>query len=461
MEEEFRDKIATVDDEGKRVWIFPKKPKGRFYSKRKLVSYFLLILLFAIPYIKIDGEPFLMFNIIERKFSIFGYIFWAQDLYLFALTMIVFVVFIILFTVIFGRLFCGWICPQTIFMEMVFRRIEYWIEGDWKQQKKLANQPWNKEKIRKRALKLGIFFIISFLIANTFLSYIIGYEKVWAIATDNPANHVGGLIAILVFTTVFFLVFLKLREQVCTTICPYGRLQGVLLDRRSLNVIYDYVRGEKRAKFDKREDRSKTDKGDCIDCKQCVNVCPTGIDIRNGIQLECVNCTACIDACDEMMEAVDLPKGLIRYDSEEGVKTGVKFAFTTRIKAYTVLLIGLLVLLTSLVINRSDFETTILRTRGTLYQKAENGNISNIYDITITNKTSQEFNIELKVLDKKGEVKVIGDPVVLEQRGQAKSKFMVYLNKKELNKMNSKVQIGVYGNGELVDEVTTTFIGPR
>jgi cytochrome c oxidase accessory protein FixG len=461
MEEEFRDKIATVDDEGKRIWIFPKKPKGSFYSKRKLVSYLLLILLFTIPYIKIDGEPFLMFNILERKFSIFGFIFWAQDLYLFALTMIVLVVFVILFTVIFGRLFCGWVCPQTIFMEMVFRRIEYWIEGDWKQQKKLANQPWNKEKITKRALKHGIFFIISFLIANTFLSYIIGYEQVWAIAADNPINHIGGLIAILVFTTVFFLVFLKLREQVCTTICPYGRLQGVLLDRRSLNVIYDYVRGEKRAKFDKREDRSKTDKGDCIDCKQCVNVCPTGIDIRNGIQLECVNCTACIDACDEMMEAVNLPKGLIRYDSEEGVKTGVKFSFTARVKAYSVLLLGLLVLLTSLVINRSDFETTILRTRGTLFQKAEKGQITNIYDITITNKTSQEFKIELKVLDKKGDVKVIGDPITLEQRGQTKSKFMVYLNKQELNKMNSKVQIGVYGNGQLVDEVTTTFIGPR
>ena len=242
--ESYRDSIATVDEKGKRIWIYPKKPKGWFYDKRKVLSYVLLLFLFAGPYIKIGGEPLLMVNILERKFVLFGQVFWPQDFYIFALGMITFVVFIILFTVVFGRLFCGWICPQTIFMEMVFRRIEYWIEGDFKHQKKLNAASWNAEKIRKKLLKHSIFWGISFLIANTFLSYVIGYEALWEIILDNPADHVGGLIAIIIFTTVFYLVFSQMREQVCTTVCPYGRLQGVLLDKNSLVVAYDHVRGE-------------------------------------------------------------------------------------------------------------------------------------------------------------------------------------------------------------------------
>jgi cytochrome c oxidase accessory protein FixG len=207
------------------------------------VSYALLILLFAGPHIKIGGEPMLLFNVLERKFVIFGQVFWPQDFYIFAIALVFGVVFIILFTVIFGRLFCGWVCPQTIFMEMVFRRIEYWIEGDWTHQKKLDQMPWTKEKIRKRILKHGIFWGISFLIANTFLAYIIGAEELWAIQTTHPKEHIGGLIALVIFTTVFYGVFARLREQVCTTICPYGRLQGVLLDRNSIVITYDHVRG--------------------------------------------------------------------------------------------------------------------------------------------------------------------------------------------------------------------------
>lgn len=461
MSEEFRDKISTVDEKGKRVWIFPKKPSGKFYDRRKIVSYLLLALLFSGPFIKIDGEPLLMINIIERKFSIFGQIFWPQDLYIFALGMIVFVVFIILFTVIFGRLFCGWICPQTIFMEMVFRRIEYWIEGDRNYQKKLSQMPWNAEKIRKRGLKNVIFFIISFLIANIFLSYIIGYEAVLAIALDSPANHVGGLVALLLFTFAFFMVFLKLREQVCTTICPYGRLQGVLLDRNSLNIMYDYVRGEKRGKFDKRKDRKTEGKGDCIDCNQCVVVCPTGIDIRDGVQLECVNCTACIDACDAMMDKVGLEKGLIRYASEAGIAEKKKFKFNTRVTAYSILLILLMGVLVSLIAIREDFQTTILRTRGTLFEKHENGRVSNIYDVTVVNKTNDTIPVDFRLLNLEGELQLIGDPIILYPRSNAKSKFMIYLKRMDLTGMNTELEIGVFSGDEMVDDIETTFIGPK
>ena len=246
-------------------------------------------MLFSFPHIKVNGEQLLLFNIIDRKFVLFGKVFWPQDMFLFALAIIIGLIFIILFTIIFGRLFCGWVCPQTIFMEMVFRRIEYWIEGDWTHQKKLDNDPWNGTKIFKRLAKHSIFWLISFLIANTFLAYIIGSDALWAIQTDPFGTHLSGLISLIIFTTVFYLVFARLREQVCTTICPYGRLQGVLLDKDSMVVAYDHKRGENRGKFRKGEDRQAAGKGDCVDCDQCVHVCPTGIDIRNGTTYQMTN----------------------------------------------------------------------------------------------------------------------------------------------------------------------------
>ncbi|MDP4954300.1 MAG: cytochrome c oxidase accessory protein CcoG, partial [Flavobacteriales bacterium] len=381
----YRDTISTVDTKGKRVWVFPKKPAGWWYNKRKLLSYFLLAFLFAGPFLRIGGQPLLMLNLLERHFVILGQTFHPQDFHLFALAMITFVVFIILFTVVFGRLFCGWVCPQTIFMEMVFRRIEYLIEGDWKDQMRLKKLPWNKEKILKKGLKNLIFWLISFFIANTFLAYIIGSEALLDIVTSPVSEHFGGFVAIAIFTSVFFAVFSLAREQVCTFVCPYGRLQSVLLDRNSLVVAYDNVRGETRGKIRKGEDRQEAKKGDCIDCNLCVNVCPTGIDIRNGTQLECINCTACIDACDHMMESVGMEKGLVRFASTETIEKGSKFVLSTRAKAYSVVLVGLMVLIGALLITRTDIEATVLRTRGTLFTKMDDATYSNIYDIAVVN----------------------------------------------------------------------------
>jgi cytochrome c oxidase accessory protein FixG len=459
-ENTFRDTISTIDKEGKRIWVFPKKPSGWFFDKRKTFSYALLLALFAGPYIKIGGEPFLLMNILERKFVIFGQIFWPQDMHLFALAMIIFVLFVALFTVVFGRLFCGWVCPQTIFMEMVFRRIEYWIEGDWKAQERLAKSDWTKDKIKKAIFKHSIFWTISFLIANTFLAYIIGYEQLFTIITDNPLKHIIGIISIVVFTTIFYLVFSRLREQVCTTICPYGRLQSVMLDSKSLVVAYDYVRGEDRGKFKKNEDREATTKGDCIDCFKCVHVCPTGIDIRNGTQLECINCTACIDACDDVMDKVGLDKGLIRLDSIEGIENKSGFLFTTRVKGYIAVLIILMSIMVGLLVSRSDFDATILRTRGTLFQKVESGVYSNLYDISVLNKTNKDLPIEIKLLDNKGQLKIIGDEIILKAQSEAQTKFMILMNDQEYGKRKTKVSIGLFSNGEMIQEITTNFISP-
>jgi len=462
-EEAFRDRIATVNEDGKRIWVFPKKPKGRYYNKRKILSYVLLIILFGAPHLKINGEQSLLFNLIERKFVLFGKTFWPQDLYLFAIALIIGVVFVILFTIIYGRLFCGWVCPQTIFMEMVFRRIEYWIEGDWTHQKKLKAAPWTRQKIFKKGLKHFIFWIISFLIANTFLSYIIGADELWKIQTEPIGQHYGGLIALAIFTTVFYLVFTKLREQVCTTICPYGRLQGVLLDENTVNVSYDHKRGEGRAKFKKSEDRSAAGKGDCIDCNQCVNVCPTGIDIRHGTQLECVNCTACIDACDHMMDNVGMDKGLIRFVSENGIKNGTPFQWTRRVKAYTALLITMLVVLVTLLVTRKDFETRIFRQRGSTYQIMSDGMVSNIFQINITNKTRNTYDITLELEGEIGEIKTVTKSLTLKKEQEIEERFIIKLPMNQVRELKDGKQImyvKVLGNGKEIQRVKAKFIGP-
>lgn len=457
--QEFRNHLATVTKEGKRKWIFPKKPSGRFYNARTIVSFFLLAFLIITPFIKVNGHQFLLLDFPNRHFILFGVPFGPHDFHLFVLAMISFVVFIVLFTVIFGRIFCGWACPQTIFMEMVFRKIEYWIEGDAIQQMKLKNAPWTTQKIFKKGLKHIIFFAISFFIANIFLSYIISMDKLIDIITDPPSQHLSGLFAITVFSGVFYFVFSYFREQACTLVCPYGRLQGVLLDQDSIVIAYDYKRGEPRGKLKKGDDFSN--RGDCIDCHLCVDVCPTGIDIRNGIQLECVNCTACIDACDNVMDKIQRPRGLIRYASLRNIENKAKFKFTPRMMLYSVILFILLTILTILMINRTDFNVNILRTPGMLFQQQPDGKISNLYDLNLVNKTFEPTVIKLRLekpLD--GELKIIGTDLKLEPQQIVEAKFMILLPKSSISKMNTPVEIGVYDGDKQIKKIKTSFLGP-
>jgi cytochrome c oxidase accessory protein FixG len=465
-QEIFRDSIATITSEGKRSWVFPKKPSGKFYKYRSYVSYFLLLFLFAAPFVKINGNQFLLFNVLERKFNIFSFPFWPQDFHLLVISMIIGVVFVILFTVIFGRIFCGWICPQTIFMEMVFRKIEYWIEGDRGKQIRLKKQPWNAEKIRKRVTKWVVFYLISFAIANVFLAYLIGSDRLIDHITSPPSENIGTLIALLIFTCVFYFVFAWFREQVCIIACPYGRLQGVLLDNKTINVAYDYVRGEGRngrAKIRKNEDRAAAGKGDCIDCNQCVVVCPTGIDIRNGTQLECVNCTACIDECDTIMEKVGLPKGLIRYASEDNIAKKVPFKLTARMKGYSAVLGILVFVLIGMLFLRNDLEATILRLPGQLYQAKENNIISNVYTYKLVNKTSEDIGqVNYKLLSHKGEIKVVSNQdITIPRKGLVEGTLFIELHSSLVKGDKVKLKIGVYSNGKLIETASTNFLGPR
>ena len=454
----FRDTISIVNKKGGRKWVYPKKPHGRYTTARTLLSFILLASLFGLPFIKIDGHPFMLLNVFERKFIIFGTVFVPQDFYLFGLLMISLFVTLFLVTAVFGRIFCGWFCPQTVFLEMVFRKIEYFIEGDYLRQIALNNSEWNANKIFKKVLKYAIFFILSFLIANIFLSYLIGVDQLWKIITEPVSMHVKGFLAVLIFTGIFYFIFAWFREQACILVCPYGRLQSVLLDKNSIVIAYDYIRGEPRGKVKNREEDHL---GDCIDCKLCVNVCPTGIDIRNGTQLECVNCTACIDACDSIMDQVDRPRGLIRFDSMEGIKNNVKLKFTPRVIGYTTVLLVLLTTLTVLFAQRKDLDINILRTPGMLFQKQPDDKISNMYNLKVSNKTFTEMPLEFRLIDNDGEIKLIEHEINLKPLEIHEGTLLIILNKEKIKMTNTPLKIEILSGGKQIDIVNTTFLGPQ
>lgn len=456
---DFRDKVATVDEKGKRIFLYPKKPSGPLYNKRKFVSYFLLAFFFLAPFLKINGNPFLLFNFFERKFSIFGTLFFPHDFHIFALGLILSIVLLILFTVIFGRIFCGWICPQTIFMEMLFRRIEYWIDGDMKQQKQLANSPWSNLKIAKRTLKITVFYIISFCIANVFLAYLIGSDELISIISSPPQQNISSLLILIIFSLIFFGVFYKFREQVCTTVCPYGRLQGVLTDINTLQVSYDYKRGEKRGKLSYKKTREI---GDCIDCEACVKVCPTGIDIRNGSQLECINCTACIDACNHVMEKVGFNKGLIRITSEKSIIEKQTFKLTTRSWSYIGLMIVLFTGMGITLKQRDKVEMDIINVRGNRFVKLENDWIQNLYNCILINKTMDSIYFDLEFDQIEGKINIIENDSInlLLPHEQLDLTLLIQIHKDKLPNRKNQLQLNLFTQKELLSRQKINFSGP-
>jgi len=447
----FRDRPINLNEQGGRQWVYAKKPKGKWYTRRTIFSWFVLLFFVAVPFIRINGNPFVLLDINSRKFIIFGAIFWAQDTLIMALLMLSFILFIIVFTVTFGRLWCGWACPQTIFLEMVFRKIEYLIEGDYRKRHKLDDGPWNAEKIFKKGLKHFIFILVAVAMTNTFLLWFIGSEKWFKLISEPISANMSGFAIMLLISAFFYWVYSWFREQICTMVCPYGRMQGVLLDSRSIVVSYDYKRGEPRG--------AKSE-GDCIDCRQCISVCPTAIDIRNGTQLECINCSACIDQCNQVMKATKKDPGLIRFDSELGIREGHTKIWNSRNRAYSVVLLILFSFFIYTLVSRPITETTILRTPGLLYQENPDQSISNVYNIKIVNKTHDRLPLELRLISHEGKIQMAGSKMEIDDQSLYESTFILYLNRENVTDHRMTVEFGIYSNNELIETCKVSFVGP-
>lgn len=471
--ERFRAELGSIRPDGRRKWIYARKPRGKFTNWRTVLSWFLLAFLMLAPFVKVGGHQFLLLNIIKREFVLFGMPFWPNDFYLVALLFLTGVITIVVFTATLGRVWCGWLCPQTIFLEMVFRKIEWLIEGGPKEQAQRHAGPWNWDRTWRTTLKIAVFGAISFLIANVFLSYIVSSDELLLYVQNGPLAHVELFGGLVFFTFVFFMVFYRFREQACLIACPYGRFMSALVDENTVAITYDYKRGESRAKWTKADNDAKKNasgvsssfsrpesKGDCVDCHQCVTVCPTGIDIRNGIQLECVSCTACIDACDEVMDKVGLDKGLIRYSSQEAIETGRTTFFTRRIKAYLSVWVVMIAIVVSLFVMRKDLDVVVLRQEGTTWVIMQDG-VANFYRLQIINKTGHDIPYELRLVSPKGFViKDLGMASSVKAEDILKGRFIIIRQKDAPQTNETKLTLQLSTNGEVFQSVTTSFIAP-
>lgn len=352
---DFRDTLYTISKDGSRKWVSPTVVWGDIRKLRAAVAALLLVAYLATPWIRVGGKQAVLINVFGREFTFFGTTYWATDTLplVFILGLLGMTLFMV--SAVIGRAWCGWACPETVFLEFIFRPIEALIEGSPAKRIRLNQAAWSTEWVIKKGLKLTLYTMIAWLMANTLVAYFVGRESLLVMVTHSPLENLDIFILCLIYTAAFLFQFGWFREQFCTVLCPYARFQSVLLDRASLVVGYDTKRGEPRGKA------KEPGHGDCVDCGLCVRVCPTGIDIRNGIQLECVHCAACIDACNSIMDGIGKPRGLIRYDSEQGFAQEKKRFIRPRLFLYTTVIIVLLTALTVSLSKRSEIDFQILR----------------------------------------------------------------------------------------------------
>jgi cytochrome c oxidase accessory protein FixG len=451
-DQDFRDRPENIDASGQRKWIKAKQPQGKWYRRRNIFGYTLIIFLILAPFLKIGGHPFMLLDILNRKFFIFGMTVFAEDTYILALVMAVTVIFIVLFTVVYGRVWCGWACPQTLFLELIYRKIEFLIDGNGRKSKKRDESP-SAIKIRL-LVKHTLYLAVSLFFTNVLLMWVIGPDQLFKIISEPVSEHVVGFIAMIALSLFYYWIYAYFREQVCTLFCPYGRMQGVLLDNNSIAVIYDYKRGEPR-------NPKVNVGGDCINCRQCVAVCPTGIDIRNGSQLECIHCAACIDECNTVMRKINKPGNLIRYDSFQGIENGKRSLLNTRSMAYSFVLVGLVIALIFTVSNRTTIDVTLWRAQGTLYQQLDNETYSNIYQVMFLNKGSETLELTPRLIDcPNGELSIAGGKVILPPNGKMKEALIVKMKKIALTGKETTFKIGLYSGDQLKETITTNFLAP-
>jgi cytochrome c oxidase accessory protein FixG len=382
--------LSTLNRDGSRRWIRPKLSRGRYYRRRFFTAWSLIATFTLIPIVKLGGKPLMLFDIPKREFTFFGATFLPTDTFLLMLLLFSIFIGIFLITAVLGRVWCGWACPQIVYMEFLYRPIEVLIEGGRNRQLELDADGANG----RRLIKNVVFLMVSALLANTFLAYFAGWDQLLGWMTSLPAKHPAAFALMLGTTLLMYFDFAYFREQTCIVACPYGRFQSVLLDRQSLIVGYDPGRGEPRARWRKKEERTA---GDCIDCNLCVSTCPTGIDIREGLQMECIHCTQCIDACDDVMDRIGLDRGLIRYTSQAELETGKRSFLRPRLVVYSAILLVMLGTFAFSLVGKQTADVTLLRGLGAPFTILPSGEVSNQIRIKIANRASEErsYLIEL------------------------------------------------------------------
>lgn len=421
-------RLGTTDDHGHRVFLFPEEVKGIWRSRRKVFYWFLIIIYLVLPWIYINGEQLILLNIPAREFSFFTYKFYAHNAPILIFIILGFLFFIGFITSIFGRVWCGWACPQTVFIDALFLRIEALVEGKPRQRKKLQEAPWNREKIVKKTIKWILFLVLSLHISHTFLGYFVGTHNLIGISLQNPSENFTLFTIMLIITGIIIADFGWFREQFCIIACPYGRMQSVIMDENSMAILYDEKRGEPR----RQPGQKPSEHGDCINCYACVKACPTGIDIRRGVQLECIACTNCIDACDDIMVKTNRPKGLIRYDTQSNIEGRGRHIFSFRNIAYLIVLIGLLIGFIFSVSMSQGITTTVLRGPGSPFRVQSDTKTLNHFQIVLEQSGDiKTHNVKFAIegVDKENyEIKMQRNPFEFTTTHKRQNVFIVFDN---------------------------------
>lgn len=458
---------ATATVTGGRKWVYPKRFEGRFWQARRLVAVLLVGVYTFLPHLKINGLPAVWLDLPARRFTFFGTQFWATDTLLLALVLLSVALGIVAATAVLGRVWCGWGCPQTVYLEFVFRPVENWLEGQGDAQRKFNAAPWSFNKVLRKGVKWGLFLLFGMLMAHTFIAYFVSVDELQLWMTRSPLEHPFSFMVMAGVTGLILFDFGWFREQMCTIACPYGRLQGVMMDNHTLRVGYDVLRGEPRGKLQKTPPLAgEIPRGDCVDCKLCVQTCPTGIDIRNGFQLECIGCTQCIDACDTVMDKIGKPRGLIRNTTNailEGKKTTV---VRPRLFIYAALLAVLLTTLVYKLETRADSTSTLLRVAEQPFTLLPDGKISNHLRLKVSNRSNvaQTFTLTL-VEPSKAEIPDIqvivpGSPLTVAPGSIGQTDVLVMLPRAALSSSGRPLAFVLEANNGTREPLTATFIGP-
>ncbi|MFS4457716.1 cytochrome c oxidase accessory protein CcoG [Bdellovibrio sp. HCB2-146] len=454
--------LTSVDQHGDRLNIIPAEVRG-FYRRHRDWSQGVLLLIFLLlPWTTINGHQTILIDIPNREFALFGILFRAHDTPLLFFVLAILTLGLAFVTSVWGRVWCGWACPQTVFIDAVYRRIERWVEGTYIKRRALQQGPMTPEKFRKVSLKWFLFFVVSSLIAHSFMAYFVGAQELMKMTQNAPSENLTYFTLVTFFTAIILFDFAWFREQFCVIMCPYGRIQSVLLDRKSIAVVYDQERGEPR----KGSADYGTRKGDCVSCNRCVQVCPTGIDIRNGLQMECITCTACIDACDEIMEKVNKPKGLIRYDTLDGKPFRFK---RFRTLAYLAIIIVLGAGLTYALSTREPVHFTVLRGQGLPYSLIEDQGqklVLNQFRLHIQNQSDDEAEYQMTLaedLSQQGVQLLVAEPKIKLAKGESREwYFFVRVPESHFQKSNQiRTQIQVQDSKNFKTSRELILLGPK